>query len=150
MAAVTQSVRTQKFTFSLGGNSSESPLGGDFCTKLRAHHLGMSLGPFVCVANNGYVCSRQGRRRPSPRFQAAGEVIYFALVKIHGQNSNSVCYQQSRRRPTPRLCATGASGVTKVQSQSCISGGAPAAKLRLTTPARRFYIVARANLPLFR
>jgi hypothetical protein len=31
---------------------SESPLVGDFCSKLRAPRRGTSLGPFVCGANN--------------------------------------------------------------------------------------------------
>jgi hypothetical protein len=44
----TQSVRTQKFAFSLGAMSAESPLGGNSCSKLRPPHRGTPLGPFAC------------------------------------------------------------------------------------------------------
>jgi hypothetical protein len=49
------------------------------------------------------------------------------------------CPRQGRRRPTPRFCAAVANGTT------CVSAGAPAAKLRPATRTRRRYIAARVN-----
>jgi hypothetical protein len=43
--------RSHNSMFRLGASSEESPLGGEFCSKLRAPHRGTSLGPFVCGAN---------------------------------------------------------------------------------------------------
>jgi hypothetical protein len=34
-----------------------------------------------------HVCPRQGLRRPTPRFFAAGEVIDFPLVAVYGLNN---------------------------------------------------------------
>jgi hypothetical protein len=42
---------SHKFRFSPAAVSAESPVGGDFCSKLRAPHRGTSLGSFVCGAN---------------------------------------------------------------------------------------------------
>jgi hypothetical protein len=58
---------------------------------------------------------------------AAGVVIDFAPVAVYGQNNGSVCLRQGRWRPTPRFCAAGAGSVTTVQT--CVGGGAPAARL---------------------
>jgi hypothetical protein len=38
-----------------------------------------------------HVCLRQGLRRSTPRFCAAGEVADFALVRVYGLNNGSVC-----------------------------------------------------------
>jgi hypothetical protein len=75
-----------------------------------------------------HVCPRQGRRNPTPTFFAAGEVIYFALVAVYGQNicpvgrvagraednarhrpkhAAKACPWQGRRRTLPRFCAVG-------------------------------------------
>jgi hypothetical protein len=37
-----------------------------------------------------HICSRQGRRRPTPIYFTAGEVIDFALVAVYGLNNSSV------------------------------------------------------------
>jgi hypothetical protein len=54
--------------------------------------------------------------------------------------------RQGRRRAMPRFRAAGAGGVTTVET--CVSGGAPAAKLRTATQTRRRYIAARVKMPL--
>jgi hypothetical protein len=43
--AGTRTRRTQKFSFSLGENYAQPPLGGDFRSKLRAPHRGTPLVP---------------------------------------------------------------------------------------------------------
>jgi uncharacterized membrane protein len=57
-----------------------------------------------------HVCPRQGRRRPTPRFCAAGEVIDFALVMVCGLNSGSIGRVAGRAggnaRHRPKLAAT--------------------------------------------
>jgi hypothetical protein len=53
-----------------------------------------------------HVCPRQGRRRPTPSFFTAGEVIDLALVAAYGLKNSSVCPRQGRWMPTPRYCAT--------------------------------------------
>jgi hypothetical protein len=68
-----------------------------------------------------------GRRRPTSRFRAAGDVMDFALVAVYGLKVEYVCPRQGRLWPTPRYCAAGTGGVTTVQNY--VHGGAPAAKL---------------------
>jgi hypothetical protein len=62
-----------------------------------------------------------------PRFCAAGEVIDFALVAVSGLKRWFCLPRQDRLRPTPRCYAESAGGVIAVQT--CVGGGAPAAKL---------------------
>jgi hypothetical protein len=52
--SLSQSPRSQILDFYVQRRkkSAERPMGGDLYSKLRAPHRGMSLGPFVCVANN--------------------------------------------------------------------------------------------------
>ena len=39
----------------------------------------------IAPAMSTNVCPREGRRRPTPRIYATGEVIYFALVAVYGK-----------------------------------------------------------------
>jgi hypothetical protein len=50
-------------------------------------------GAMLAIAprSSPHVCPRQGRRRLTPKYYAAGEVIDFALVTVYGLNNGSVC-----------------------------------------------------------
>jgi hypothetical protein len=63
-----------------------------------------------------HACPRQGRRRPTPIFFTAGEVIDFALVTAFGLKNDLFAPRQGRWRPTPRFYAASAGGVTAVQA----------------------------------
>jgi hypothetical protein len=102
----------------------------------------------IAPSTTPHACPRQGRRRPTPRFYAAGEVIDFAFVVVYDLNDGFDCPRQGRWRPTPRFYAAGAGGVPPVQTY--VGGGAPAAKLRPMIRTRPMYISAKAYLPLYR
>jgi hypothetical protein len=56
-------VQIAPIRLSSGKNSAESPLGGDFCIKLRAPHRGTSLSPFMCGAKKNTHHKNNERRR---------------------------------------------------------------------------------------
>jgi hypothetical protein len=79
-----------------------------------------------------------GQCAPSPR---AG-----AMRAIAPGMPPHIFPQQGHRRPTPRVRAAGASGTKQAPTvQTCVSAGAPAAKLRPSTKYRRRYVAAKIN-----
>jgi hypothetical protein len=73
------------------GGATESPIGGDFYSKLIAPHRGMSLGPFVLGPNN-----ETSLRRP---------LLLAMLYAAVWRNLPEACLPQQRRC----LCPTSAS-----------------------------------------
>jgi len=79
-----------------------------------------------------HACLRQGRRRPTPSFFAAGEVIDFALVTVHGLNNGSVCPLQGCRKPAPRFVPQALASASNMRRRWCARREAIGQRLELS------------------
>jgi hypothetical protein len=123
--------------------ASRAPAVRQPCASLApgVHQACASRAPAVCQPCASRALSVRhpcARRAPAERQPSA--------IRAPAERQPST--RRSCRRPVRRFCAACASGVTT--AQTCVSSGAPAAKVRQTIRSLLRYIAARVTFPLYR
>jgi hypothetical protein len=87
------------------------PLGGSFCSKLRAPHRGTSIGPFVCgatyrlylISGKVAIAAMYFRRLRVVGRSFAAALTHFSTVSTLRCHAPCACGRQLRHRP-PAAC----------------------------------------------